>query len=186
VQIQACEEVHDVFLLTGTEMLTKMSRKCDQKTMNVSGRHKSADANALHQEENNTMHTQRNKLLHFTDPNEDKQKKKCRKSRPKSKKSKKKCHSSVAMVQAPVAAPTPPPVVASGSMMDQMFNMHFKSAFEKKMAEMMGAAQQSAMIPGGTASAQSDAVAAATAQANPIAAAQSGKESDSSNSELGQ
>jgi len=63
------------------EMLTKMSGKCDQKTMNVSGRHKLADANALYQEENNAMHTRRNKLLHFTDPNEDKRKKTRRKSR---------------------------------------------------------------------------------------------------------
>jgi len=74
------------------EMLTKMSGKCDQKTMNMSGRHKSADANALYQEENNVMHTRDNKLLHFMDPKEDKRKNKCRKSRRKSKKLKKKCH----------------------------------------------------------------------------------------------
>jgi len=119
-------------------MLTKMSGKCDQKTMNVSGRHKSADANALYQEENNAIHTRRNKLLHFTDPNEDKQKKKRRKSRRKSKKSMKKRRSSVVMVQAPVAASAPAPAMSSGTMMDQMFETYFKSMFKKKMAEMMG------------------------------------------------
>jgi len=48
-------------------------------------------------------------------------------------------------------------------MMDQMFETYFKSMFEKKMAEMMGTAQQSTMIPGGTASVQSGTVATTTA-----------------------
>jgi len=96
-----------------------MSGKCNQKTMNAAGRHKSANTNALHQEENNAMHKRRDKVLYFTDPNEDKQR------------------SSVVMVQAPVAAPVPAPATTLGLLMDQMFETMFKSMFKKKMAEMM-------------------------------------------------
>jgi len=99
-------------------MPTKVTTKRDQKTMNVSGHHKSADTNALYQEENNVMHKQRNKVLHFTEPNEDKcKKKKRRKSRCKSKKCKKKHRSTVVMVQPPVAASIPAPATISGSLM---------------------------------------------------------------------
>ena len=91
-----------------------MSVNCDQKTMNVSGRHKSANTNALYQEENVEMHIRRNKSLHFADPGEHKKKKR-RKSR-KSKKSKKKRRSSVVAVQAPVAAVAPPSAATSGSL----------------------------------------------------------------------
>ena len=65
------------------------------------------------------MHKRRDKVLYFTDPNEDKQR------------------SSVVMVQAPVAAPVPAPATTLGLLMDQMFETMFKSMFKKKMAEMM-------------------------------------------------
>jgi len=40
----------------GEEMLAKITTKCDQKIMSVSGYERFTNTNALHQEENNTMH----------------------------------------------------------------------------------------------------------------------------------
>ena len=173
-----------------------MTAKCDQKTINVSGRHKSANVSALYQQENIAMHKRCNKALHFTNPNDKKRKKKSRrKSKKSSRKSKKRRRSSVvstAAVQVPFAAAPQVSVSSSasssGSFMDQMVESYCKTMIEQKMAVLMGGAEQPTMVPGGTASVQTGTFATATAHANPTAAGpseldESSEDSESSDSE---